>query len=43
MAVNVAAKPTLLAVRILAGVFLYFACASPTVAQNVENAPRLTW
>ncbi len=37
MAVNVAAKPTLLAVRILAAVFLYLACASPTAAQNVEK------
>ena len=37
MALNVAAKPILLTVRILAGVFLYLACASPTAAQNLEK------
>ena len=37
MAVNVAAKPTLLAVRLLAGLFLYLAYASPIAAQNVEK------
>ena len=37
MAVNVAAKPTLLAVQILAGAFLYLACASPTAAQSLDK------
>jgi ABC-type nitrate/sulfonate/bicarbonate transport system substrate-binding protein len=37
MAINVAAKPTLLAVQILAGAFLYLCCASPTAAQSLDK------
>ena len=37
MAINVAHKPTLLAIQILTGAFLYLASASPTAAQNIEK------
>ena len=37
MAVNVAAKPTLLAVRLMTGLFLYLAYASPIAAKMLQK------